>query len=354
MLDLEALLAQYHGKRLLVVCRGDPDPDFLGAFQAFDLLAKKYEVATGCISTERVACTQNREEIDWLGVTIPVYKPGKDLSSYDGYVVLDAHGVDRQLFKPLNGMPWAVLIDHHEHQTNGSNPLFKEVRTDVGSTCTVLGSYLLHRRMLRSKNKDHRRVATALAMGIRVDTNDFHLAQPADFRVMGALLKYCDQEALDKLSFQTLTEKDMDLIMKAWHQRVAYRSFAASGVGSLQWFNRVALARAADMLIEVKGINTAVVYGVIDDAVHGVVHTCDRSLRLKPFIERIFPTIREMGGSYGGRQGAGGFKIPISSLVKSRADGSKDSNPETWGIVEPFVRLRFYQALGLSSIPSSS
>ena len=342
---LESVLKKYSGRNVLVLCRGDPDPDWLGASVALELLTKPFEISTGYLSTAPVGCAQNQEELDWLGLDVQAYNKAMKLDSYHCFGVLDAHGMDRRLLKPLNGLPWAFLIDHHDPILNGLVPSFSDVRDDVGSTCTILTSYLREKKLLKDGNAHHQKVATSLMYGIRVDTNSMKRAKPADYQAMEYLCRFCDPMALNNLFFQRMTDEDMNLQLLAWDGKVSLGSYVISGVGEIKPTNKVAMAFAADKFIEVYGMNTALIYGIVGGTVQGSLRTCDPTVRPRAFLQTMFPEIYEWGGDCGGHQ-TGGFSIPLEKVVPE--ESPSDSR---WERVRTFVTSQFFQALG-QPVPS--
>lgn len=338
--QLEAVLENYKSKRLLGVCRGDPDPDFLGAAAGFNFFVERLGISTHYMSTEPVGCEQNGEEIDWLGIKIRLYKEGMDFRKYDGFFVLDAHGIDRRLLRPLNDLSFVALIDHHDPHLNGKHPDFVDIRHDVGSTCTIISSYLEERALLKQNCKSDQMVAAALMYGIRVDTNGMKRAYSSDDLANAYLRPFVDQIALNRLFFQRMTVKDMDIQNRAWKNRCVLDHFMISGVGYIPPKNKTALAIAADKFTELQGINTILIYGVIGDTVQGSLRTCDPQVRPREFLEAMFPVIHEWGGSCGGH-GTGGFSIPIDRIA------SGEEVPEiVWARVKTFMDSQFFQVLG--------
>lgn len=338
--ELEAVLERYKTKKLLGVCRGDPDPDFLGAAAGFNLIAGQFGISPSYMSTEPVGCEQNEKEIDWLGIKVRLYKEGMDFHRYDGFFVLDAHGIDRRLLRPLSDLSFVALIDHHDPQLNGKSPEFVDIRHDVGSTCTIISSYMEEKGLLNQSNESHRMIATALMYGIRVDTNGMKRAYSADDRANAYLRTFVDPNALNQLFFQRMTIKDMDIQNRAWKNRCVLDHFMISGVGYIPLKNKTALAIAADKFTELQDINTILIYGVIGDMVQGSLRTCDPQVRPRDFLESMFPLIHEWGGSCGGH-GTGGFSIPIEGIA-----GGEENQDIVWARVKTFMDTQFFQVLG--------
>ena len=337
---LESVLHGYTGKKMLVLCRGDPDPDWLGAAKALELFTKPMNIELDFVSTAPVGCAQNQEEIVWLDMKVKMYTPVMSMKSYSSFGVLDAHGIERRLVKDLNGLPWAFLIDHHDPNLNGMQPQFMDIRRDVGSTCTIISSYIEEKGLLQSSNRIHRVTASALMYGIRVDTNSLKRAKPLDYHVLEYLSHFGDKDALNRLFYQRMTQQDMDLQVKAWKGKVVEGAFVISGVGEIKPKNKVAMAFAADKFIEVYGYNTALIYGIVGCTLQGSLRTCDPEIRPKLFLESMFPQIYEWGGDCGGHE-TGGFAIPLEKVVEESSNKASQ-----WERVRTFVTYQFFQALG--------
>jgi len=348
--ELCSLLDSYSGKTLDVICRGAPDPDFIGSARAFQEIAALNNVAVRYLSTAPVGHAQNREELTLIDMGIQVFGSSTDLSHCEGYVVLDSSDIDKRVVKALNGASWVALVDHHDpYFFNGARPRFMDVRQDVGSTCTIFASYLLEKGMVDASPKGIL-LATILNFGIQIDTDQFRSATSEDYLMMAQLSRFSDREALNSLMYQSTPRGFMDTYFEAWNRKLPVDQYVLASVSELSADDRDAMAFAAQQMIKVKGIDTAIVYAMVNDpnngiTVQGSLRTCDKRVRPKKLLDTLFPDIQDLGGDCGGRSSMGGFKIPLDSF-EILAGIPLASKSAKWEYAQGEIRSRFSQARG--------
>jgi len=138
----------------------------------------------------------------------------------------------------------------------------------------------------------------------------------------------------------------MDCLFKAWTKRVKNGRYVLSGVGSLRHRDRDAIAYAAQQLIQVRGVDTSLVYALVGDTIQGSLRTCDNTVRPKKFLEKMLPEISQYGGDLGGHERMGGFCLPVKAfqdLSKNKLRG----RGEVWEYAVMYLTQRFYHALGM-------
>ncbi|MCZ2417077.1 MAG: hypothetical protein LC132_05925 [Burkholderiales bacterium] len=109
-------------------------------------------------------------------------------------------------------------------------------------------------------------MATALLYGIRADTKQFRRnVSPSDLEYAAFLLRYSDADLLEKIMSPQYSHETMDIIGAAIRNRKTRNGYLFSNVGYVR--NRDALPQAADLLINLEGISTALVYGITDESI---------------------------------------------------------------------------------------
>jgi nanoRNase/pAp phosphatase (c-di-AMP/oligoRNAs hydrolase) len=254
----------------------------------------------------------------------------RDLSIYQGCVLIDNQGTTSQLM-PLvkqSGLPIIAIIDHHRTQGD-LEAEFIDIRPQTRATATILTQYLQAGLLkLDSSINEHVKCATALMHGLRSDTNRLMQAQEEDFLVAGYLSRFYDPQLLNAVLQTARSRRVMDVIERSLKNRLVQNNFSIAGVGYLRYDDRDAIPQAADFLVTEENVHTAVVYGIVHDedeeveVVIGSLRTNKLTLDPDEFIKEAFG--QDSNGRFfgGGRMMAGGFEIPIGFL------GSFNDNAE--------------------------
>jgi nanoRNase/pAp phosphatase (c-di-AMP/oligoRNAs hydrolase) len=206
-----------------------------------------------------------------------------------------------------------IVIDHHiDGKLGDSGTLFVDSRPGLGATASILSQYLQELDISVDK-----RVATGLLYGIRSDTRDFSRnVTPQDLNNAAYLLPLTDSALLDQIMSPSLSEETLDILGTAIAHRKIQSGYLFSNVGYVR--NRDALPQAADLLISLEGVNTALVYGISDEAIIMSARNRDVRLHIGNVLQEAFGTM----GDAGGHPSMAAATIPLSyfNLVKSKED----------------------------------
>jgi nanoRNase/pAp phosphatase (c-di-AMP/oligoRNAs hydrolase) len=155
-------------RKVLILIHNSPDPDALAsAFALKYLLHAKWNVGSVIAFDGMIGRAENATMTRLLKIEM---KPVSDISIRDFSVVAL---VDTQPGAGNNALPRGIVpeivIDHHVPiYSRTLKAPFHDVRTDYGSTSSILTEYL----MSAGLEPLHRKVATALLYGIKSDTRD--------------------------------------------------------------------------------------------------------------------------------------------------------------------------------------
>ncbi|MDJ0694326.1 bifunctional oligoribonuclease/PAP phosphatase NrnA [Mastigocoleus sp. MO_188.B34] len=324
--ELKKMLGAHRREHHLIVLQDFPDPDALSSAWAYKLIAEQYDIKCEIIYAGTLSHQENIALVKltslpsqrWSLQTIK----GKDLSLYQGFVLLDNQGTTSQLVPVLEkaGMPLLSVIDHHNLQGDLKSE-FSDIRPYVRSTATIFTQYLqLGLLKLDSSVSRHVKCATALMHGLHSDTNRLMEAKEEDFMAAAYLSRFYDAQLLNVVLQATRSKRVMDVIERALKNRMVQNNFSIAGVGYLRYDDRDAIPQAADFLVTEENVHTAVVYGLVHDeddeleVVIGSLRTNKLTLDPDEFIKQAFgkdSTGRFFGG---GRSSAGGFEIPMGFL----------------------------------------
>jgi nanoRNase/pAp phosphatase (c-di-AMP/oligoRNAs hydrolase) len=206
--------------------------------------------------------------------------------------------------------PVDIIIDHHNEQNITKNAAFIDIRPRYGACASILTEYM---KVLQITPDP--KLATALLYGIRTDTKNFHRnLSPNDLMNAAFLLQYVDTELLEKIMFPQYSYETMDILGHAILNRKTRSGYLFSNVGYVR--NRDALPQAADMLLSLEGISTAIVYGITDETIVISGRNRDVRLNLGVVMSETFGAIGDAGGH--ATMAAASIPLAIFSLVRDK------------------------------------
>ncbi|WP_017319176.1 DHH family phosphoesterase [Mastigocladopsis repens] len=324
--ELHNTFLAHKQERQLVILQDFPDPDALSSAWAYQLIAQEYEIKCDIIYAGALSHQENIALVKLTGLpaqrwTLQTLK-SKELSSYQGFVLIDNQGTTSQLVPVVQqaGIPLVVVVDHHSLQSDLKSEFF-DVRPSVRATATIFTQYLQAGLLaLDSSRNQHIKCATALMHGLRSDTNRLMQAQEEDFMAAAYLSRFYDAQLLNAVLQANRSKRVMDVIERSLKNRTVQNNFSIAGVGYLRYDDRDAIPQAADFLVTEENVHTAVVYGIVHDedeeleVVIGSLRTTKLTLDPDEFIKEAFG--QDSSGRFfgGGRTSAGGFEVPMGFL----------------------------------------
>ncbi|AUV81074.1 bifunctional oligoribonuclease/PAP phosphatase NrnA [Salinigranum rubrum] len=318
---------------MAVVCHNNPDPDSLASAMALELIARDVEIDdVDVLYSGTISHQQNRAFVNLLDLDLTRFSvenvDGADLVAF----------VDHSLPGANNEVPEGtavdIVIDHHS--TEGVDAAYVDHRADIGATATIMTEYLSDLDLLSSES-----LATALMFAIRRETLTFlRGATNAEFAAAERLHAHLDTDLLRNLAHPAISESTVDAISDAIDNRTVRGSTLLSHTG---WTTeRDAIPQAADYLSEVEGVETCIVFGLIDDAVELSARSTDSRVHIGQVLDAAFSDVGSAGGH---RQMAGG-QIPLGLFADLAGDEDDDDLVE---MVETIVSKRLTRQLNLST-----
>ncbi|WP_394741179.1 DHH family phosphoesterase [Natronococcus roseus] len=304
MSDAAAVLTRLRSaSSLTVVCHDDPDPDSLASAIALESLARARGVDTvDILYGGTIVHQQNRAFVELFDVTPQRYSDAK-LEANDLVAFVD-HSVpgDHNTVPPEETVD--IVIDHHP--TDG--PIAADtvdLRESYGATATILAEYFRE-----SATELTPRIASALLFGIHRERLDFY-RQPTDreYAVANYLHERADPSRLRELYGVSFLPDSVDAFGDVIHNRVRWGSCLASCIGRLE--NRVALAQGADFLLNIDGVDTVLVCGIIREEIHLSGRTNRPDLDLGETLIELFGD----RGNVGGHDDMAGGQLPLTPVA---------------------------------------
>jgi len=302
--ELHDLLAD--GEALTVVCHDDPDPDCLASALALSELAADAGIEDvvlcygGAISHQ-----QNRAFVNLLELDLQPFEPG--LLS-DRLVAFVDHSVPGENNDVPAETAIDAVIDHHPAESVEAR--FVDRREDAGATATVLTEYV---QVLDADLAG--RLATALLFAVRRETLGFlRGVTAAEHEAAAVLYPHADAETLRRLASPPVTGATADALGTAIDNREVRGAVCISHVGRTG--ERDALPQAADYLVELEGVGTAVVFGIVDDVLELSGRTTDSRVHIGEVLSEAFDDV----GSAGGHREMAGGQVPLGLFADAAAD----------------------------------
>jgi len=307
---LEAI--RKHEGRHVVVIRGYPDPDALASAWAHARLAASVGIECDIAHLPLVSRAENRAMVNLLDLPLVRLTAPEDLDRYSTLSLVDTNAIEL----PRNaGLPCVSIVDHHAISGKLSAD-FIDIRLGVGATSTIYTEYVLEAptRVLEN-NTLATRLATALAYGIRSDTDDLLHASADDLRALASISDLIDTDILMALSRYAIPSSSMRIMRRALESMQIEGTWVFAGVAQVRPQDRDAIGQTADFLVRREGIKTAITFGLVDGWIDGSLRTTDPSLDPATWLRDAFG-IGPLGLPYGGgRRGKGGFQIPLGPLA---------------------------------------
>ena len=302
------LLAGWDGT-LGIITHKNPDPDAISSAVALAEIAKhaNKNLATRIFYEGNIGHQENRTFVNLLDIKMEHLTPDA-LQKCTYLALVDCSGPGANNDVPPQ-TKINITIDHHQDGKHlATQSTFVDIRPGVGATASILTQYLQELDVPVDK-----RVATALLYGIRTDTKEFKRnVTPQDLSYAGFLLPLTDADLLDKIMSPSMSQETLDVIGKAITERKIQSGYLFSNVGYVM--NRDALPQAADLLITLEGVNTALVYGITDNAI--VISARNRDIRLH-IGNALSEAFGEMGDA-GGHPNMAAATLPLHYFGKAR------------------------------------
>ncbi len=293
-------------KNVLFFIPGSPDPDAMASSFALQMLLKHYSVDSDIASNHKLSLSQNIEFAKKLDITIKDFEK----ISHDKY---DAYGVTDYQNNVVEGItgrkPCAFHIDHHEVYEQCEESDFSIIDRTAGSASTIVA--LLIKELNPDLDKHTMAlVATALIFGIQTDTDTYTHSGEQDVEALKFLTPFAIEEIIKNLNVTPIESTTILYYKTGMAGEIIYKDWGIYPAGYIDSKHRDSLAIAADMILKKKGLQTIVVFGIVEDtkregmALNALFRTNDP----KQDLDRLIKSIAKNGG---GRKFKGAFQVDL-------------------------------------------
>jgi len=307
MKNLKDIFESLVGKPVAFIIKGSPDPDAIAC--SFSLLSYYQSIGGegNLYHYDYVSHSANKTMINVLDIQMQELN-NKILPQEKYYIVCDNNDC---FIEGLEKVDCILHIDHHKNDSvsfEGKKiPLHQIIETDVGSCSTIITKLLSETDFFIS-SPNAARAATALAYGIKTDTDNLDAAREKDWGAMKILSQYCNKDLIQKITKSRLSAQTVTVLKAALENEKTEQNWLYAGVGFLQDTYRDSIALVADEIIRRQGIDNVLIYAIIEKAegssLQGSIRSIDASFDIDNFVKNF-------SNNSGGRKFKGGFEISL-------------------------------------------
>ncbi|MBV0901959.1 DHH family phosphoesterase [Haloarcula salina] len=330
-MELAELLGE--AEALTIVCHNNPDPDCLASALALGRIAGHVGIdERRILYSGEISHQQNRSFVNLLDMDLREFDPDvvRDRPSTELLAFVD-HSVPGTNNRVPEDVAVDIVIDHHPAEDIEGR--FVDHREHIGATATILTEYV---RDLEIELDP--KVATALLFAIRRETLGFlRGTTPDEYGAAGFLTDRADSSLLRTLASPSVSGATIDAIGDAIENRNVKGSVLISHVGRTS--ERDALPQAADYLATLEGVETAIVFGIVDDSIQLSARSTDSRIHVGDALDDAFDDV----GSAGGHREMAGGEIPLGIFADYTTDDSV-----LVSIVEQVITARLLAELNIA------
>jgi nanoRNase/pAp phosphatase (c-di-AMP/oligoRNAs hydrolase) len=290
--------------KVSIIVHNTPDPDAIGSARALQwILNKKYAISSSVFYGGDVSHPQNRTMVNILDIRLQKIEELND--DYNVQICLDCTEHNSPAELPN------LVIDHHRVSSEAKISWIEP----VGATATLIWELIKFLNIPIDEEIDQD-VATALFLGIRVDTQDMisENTTDRDFEAFKELANFVNRKKLANIidyplpsyffeAEREINREDQD---GNFINQESKGSCFVGCIGITTAAKRDAIPMLADKVVRMEGIETAVVFGVVGDSMVASIRSENTSLDVNTFAKAVF------GKQYsGGKMGFAGATVPL-------------------------------------------
>ena len=284
--------------RVLILLHNEPDPDALGAGLALRNVLRRTRTTAIIGALQGVTRPENLRMTDLLDIHVETVTPD-ELATFDRIATVD---VQPHYFGGV--LPRVdLVVDHHPEQP-GYTTVFKDIRANYGSTCTILTEHLRAVDVNISE-----RTATAMLYAIKSDTLFFaRQTNRVDLEAFTFLYPLADPALIRKMEGAEITIERLEYVTRALASSRLRRQVLSAHLGETSREDFVPYT--ADFLLQVEDVKWTIVSGVVGGQVVISVRNLGYSRNAGEFVRAAFGDI----GSAGGHRSMAKAVVPIEKF----------------------------------------
>ncbi|HEY7448040.1 MAG TPA: DHH family phosphoesterase [Vicinamibacterales bacterium] len=290
--------------RILILLHNDPDPDAMASGLALRNLLRRTKTTAIIGALQGVTRPENLRMANMLDIHVEPVTPGM-FNDFERVAMVD---VQPHYFGGLLDRV-DLVIDHHPEQP-GYSAVFKDIRADYGSTCTILTEHL------RSVDVNiSERTATAMLYAIKSDTLFFNRqANRADLEAFSFLYPLADATLIRKMEGAEITLERLEYVMKATSNHRLFEQVFCAFVGEAPRDDLVPYI--ADFFLQLENVKWTAIAAIVHDQFILSVRNLGYSRNAGDFVRRWFSDL----GSAGGHRAMAKAVVPIDAFRERFGD----------------------------------
>ncbi len=281
--------------RVLILLHNEPDPDALAAGLALRNLLRRTRTTAIIGAMQGVTRPENLRMADLLDIQVEIVT-ADEMAGFDRIATVD---VQPHYFGGL--LPRVdLVVDHHPEQP-GYTAVFKDIRANYGSTCTILTEHL---RAVDANISE--RTATAMLYAIKSDTLFFaRQTNRVDLEAFTFLYPLSDPALIRKMEGAEITIERLEHVTRALAtSRLRHQVLSAFlGETTREDF----IPYTADFLLQVEDVKWTIVSGIVGGQLIVSVRNLGYSRNAGEFVKAEFGDI----GSAGGHRSMAKAVVPV-------------------------------------------
>jgi nanoRNase/pAp phosphatase (c-di-AMP/oligoRNAs hydrolase) len=283
--------------RILILLHNEPDPDAMASGLALRTVLHRTRATAVIAALEGVTRPENVRMTNLLDIHVENISQSA-IAEFDRICMVD---VQPHYFPGLDRVD--LVIDHHPEQ-HGYNAVFKDIREDYGSTCTILTEHL---RAIDASISE--RTATAMLYAIKSDTLFFNRqANRCDIEAFSYLYPLADANLIRKMEGAEITAERLQLITKATQQGVMVDQIFSVFLGDVPRDD--AIPYVADFYLQLENVRWTLVSGIVHGSFVMSVRNLGYTRNAGDFVRRYFAEI----GSAGGHRAMAKAVVPVQAF----------------------------------------
>jgi nanoRNase/pAp phosphatase (c-di-AMP/oligoRNAs hydrolase) len=281
--------------RVLILLHNDPDPDAMASGLALRNLLRRTKATAIIGAIQNVSRPENLRMTNLLDIHVETVTP-QDFPSFERIAMVD---VQPHYFTGLIDRV-DLVIDHHPEQP-GYSAIFKDIRSDYGSTCTILTEHL---RAVDANISE--RTATAMLYAIKSDTLFFNRqANRVDLEAFSFLYPLSDATLIRKMEGAEITLERLTYVTTATQRGLLKEQVFCAYLGEVP--REDFIPYVADFFLQLEDVKWTIIAGVVNGSFVASVRNLGYSRNAGELVRKLFADV----GSAGGHRAMAKAVVPI-------------------------------------------
>jgi len=290
--------------RVLILLHNDPDPDALASGLALRNLLRRTKTTAIIGAIQGVSRPENLRMANMLDIHVEPVTPAS-VREFERIATVDVQ--PHYFVGMLDRVD--LVIDHHPEQP-GYSAVFKDIRADYGSTCTILTEHLRAVDVNISE-----RTATAMLYAIKSDTLFFaRHTNRVDLEAFTFLYPLADAALIRKMEGAEITLERLEYVTRATQSGLMRDQVFCTFIGEAP--REDFIPYIADFFLQLEDVKWTIVAGIVKGSLVVSVRNLGYSRNAGEFVKRWFADI----GSAGGHRAMAKAVVPMDRFREKFGD----------------------------------